>query len=223
MQKTPGKQAQQSSGGQRRKTHDRILQTARELFNEQGVANVTLADIGEHLGISEGNVWYHFHTKQDLIYALFTELQVRVRTNQQRDLGDLRQIRDLQARGFHLMWEYRFLFRDHINWAVAQREVHEQMVALTVQGHAFIEQVLERLCQFELLYIQKSEMFELATNIWVISRYWIDYCQTRSEQRQITEQDIQEGIQQVHALLFPYLTPKGRHMLSRSDQMTDSE
>jgi AcrR family transcriptional regulator len=223
MQKAAAKQARHSQGEQRLKTRDRILQTARELFNEQGEANVTLAQIGERLGISEGNVWYHFHTKHDLIFALFAELQVQVKANQQGDLGDLRQIRDLQVRGFHLMWEYRFLFRDHINWAVAQREVHEQLVALTVRGHAFIEQVLERLCQLELLHIQKSEIAMLATNIWVISRYWIDYCQTRSDQQQITEQDVQEGIQQVRALVFPYLTPGGRHMLSRPDQMTASE
>ena len=173
---------------------------------------MTFAHIGERLGISEGNVWYHFHTKHDLILALFTGLQMQVKVNQQHDLGDLRQIEGLLAWGFHLMWEYRFLFRDHINWAVAQREVHEQLVTLAMQGRAFIERVLERLRQLELLDIQKNEIPRLVTNIWIIDRYWLDYCQTRSEQRQITEQDVQEGIQQVRALLYPYLTPPGRQM-----------
>jgi Bacterial transcriptional repressor len=158
---------------------------------------------------------------QVLLRSLYTELQMHVKANQLRDLGDLRQIphlEDLLARGFHLMWEYRFLFRDHINWAVAQREVREQLVALTIQGHAFIERVLERLCQLDLLQIQKSEIAMLATNIWIISRYWIDYCQLRSEQQQITEQNIQEGIQQLRALVFPYFTPQGRQMLNRQER-----
>lgn len=177
-------------GGRRLKTRERILEAARKLFNERGEGNVTFADIGERVGISEGNVWYHFHTKHDLIFALFTELQMRVRENQERDLDDLRQARhieDLLARGFHLMWEYRFLYRDHSNWTVAEREVHAQLVALALRGHAFIEQVLERLCQLELLHVSQGEAGILATNIWIVSRYWIDYCQARSGPRQIQQ------------------------------------
>lgn len=223
MQKTPGKRMRQSGEGQRIKTRDRILQAARELFNEQGEANVTLADIGERLGISEGNVWYHFHTKHDVIFALFKDLQAQITENQQHDLSDLSQIQVLQRRGFHLMWEYRFLFRDHINWAVAQREVHEQLVALTAQGHAFIARVLTRLCQLELLSMPERQLPLLATNIWIVQRYWIDYCQSRNEQGQITEQDVQEGIQQIRALLLPYLTPGGLHLLGRLDQAPDAE
>ena len=93
MEKAAGNRGQQGGGGQRRKTRERILEMARELFNEQGEANVTLAQIGERLGISEGNVWYHFHTKQDVIFALFTELQTHIKANQQRNLDDLRQLR----------------------------------------------------------------------------------------------------------------------------------
>ncbi len=213
MQEAAGKQAQP---GRRRKTRERILQAARELFNEQGEANVTFADIGERLGISEGNVWYHFHTKHDLIFAIFTELQTQIKTNLQRNLGDLRQLsnlEDLLTRGFHLMWDYRFLYRDHTRLAITQQEVREQLIALTVQGHAFIERVLVQLCQFGLLAMEASQLPRLATNIWIISRYWMDYCQARSEQQQITEQDIQEGIQQMRALIAPYLTPDGIRLI----------
>lgn len=214
-QKIMRERVQQHEGKQRQKTRDRILLAVRELFNEQGEANITFADIGERLGISEGNVWYHFRTRRDLILALFEELQMEARANQQRELNDVRQIEGLLVQGFHLMWEYRFFYRDHINWIVSQREVHEQLVALTIEGHAFIERVLERLCRLELLDIQKSQSATLATNIWIICRYWLDYCQTRNEQRQIVERDFQDGMQQVRALLYPYLTPAGRQLQSR--------
>ena len=224
MAKSAGLPAGRGSGERKQKTRDRILQAARELFNEQGEANVTLAHIGERLGISEGNVWYHFHTKQDVIFALFIELQEQIKENQQRELGNLHQInhlKELLSRGFHLMWEYRFLFRDQINWATAQREVHEQLGELVSRGHAFIKRVLEHLCQLELLHMSESEIPVLATNMWIICRYWVDYCQTRSEQRQITEQDIQEGIVQIRALVLPYCTPLGRLLLAGVDRQGD--
>ncbi|GLV55529.1 TetR family transcriptional regulator [Dictyobacter sp. S3.2.2.5] len=199
------------------RTRDRILQAARELFNKQGEARVTLAHIGEYMGISEGNVWYHFHTKQDVIYALFMELQVQIRANQQLDLGggaEIEQLQNLVARAFHLMWEYRFLFRDHINWAAGQPEIYEQIVALTNQGCVFVEHVLEQMRQRNLIELKPQEAPILATNIWIVCRYWIDYCQARSDRQQITEQRVQEGIQQVRALILPYMTPLGHRQFN---------
>ena len=90
---------------------------------------------------------------------------------------------------------------------MAQQEVHEQLLALTVEGHAFIERVLQRLCQLGLLHVEQSDLLCWRRISGSITRYWIDYCQTRSGQRQITEQDVQQGIQQVRALVAPYLTP----------------
>lgn len=217
MQASAGSRARRQGGERRKKTRDLILGTARTLFNEQGEANVTLAHIGERLGISEGNVWYHFHTKHDLIVALFAELQACVQANQQMDLdklGPTSNLRGLLVRGFQLMWEYRFLFRDHINWATAQHEVYEQLVTLTSQGHNFIERVLERMRQLELLQIQPQQIPILATNIWIINRYWIDYCQSRHIHHQITEQEIQAGVEQVRSLIRPYFTPATHHLLA---------
>ena len=220
MREMAGRQGLRGVGERRLKTRDRILQTACTLFNEQGEAHVTLAHIGERLGMSEGNVWYHFHTKHDLIMALFAEMQARVKTNQQRDLSSLQQLSDVQdmfVESFLLMWEYRFLFQDHIDLMVTLPEVRRQLVELTLQGHNFVVRVLQRLCEIGLLQVEKSEMGVLATNVWIINRYWIDYCQTRSEKQQVTEQDFQEGMQQIRMLLLPYFTPTGRHLIEERD------
>ena len=52
------------------KTRDRIVDAARELFNEQGYGAVTTATLAAHLGIAEGNLWYHFKTKRALLDAI---------------------------------------------------------------------------------------------------------------------------------------------------------
>lgn len=216
MREMAGRQGQRGVGERRLKTRDRILQTACKLFNEQGEAHVTLAHIGEYLGMSEGNVWYHFHTRHDLIMALFAEMKGHVKTNQQRDLSGLRQlsdVRDMFVESFLLMWKYRFLFQDHIDLMVTLPEVRGQIVELTLQGHNFVVRVLQRLCEIGLLQVEKSEMEALATNIWIINRYWIDYCQTSSEKQQVTEQDFQKGMQQIRMLLLPYFTPTGHHLI----------
>ena len=52
------------------KTRDRILKTARTLFNADRFGNVTTADLAAACGIAEGNLWYHFKNKRALLEAL---------------------------------------------------------------------------------------------------------------------------------------------------------
>jgi AcrR family transcriptional regulator len=57
------------------RTREKILQKALALFNQGGESNVSLAQNAAEVDISEGNLWYHFRTKGDLIGALFEELE----------------------------------------------------------------------------------------------------------------------------------------------------
>lgn len=51
-------------------TRQAILDTARALFNTHGYNGVSLRDISEALGISKGNLTYHFSKKEEIMEAL---------------------------------------------------------------------------------------------------------------------------------------------------------
>lgn len=61
------------------KTRDRILQTALALFNQEGEHNVSTVDIAGVIGISPGNLYYHFRGKEVIIEALFDEFEEEIR------------------------------------------------------------------------------------------------------------------------------------------------
>jgi len=56
-------------------TQQRILSTALNLFNRHGVDRVAIYRIAAELGISPGNLTYHFAKKQDLVLALIERLE----------------------------------------------------------------------------------------------------------------------------------------------------
>lgn len=71
-------------------TRDTILETARSLFNAQGYGHVTLRGVAGALGISVGNLTYHFPKKEDLLRALMEQnMQETVPGRQAESLADL--------------------------------------------------------------------------------------------------------------------------------------
>ena len=57
------------------KTRDRILECALQLFNQKGEPNVSTMEVANEMGISPGNLYYHFHGKEPLVIGLFERFQ----------------------------------------------------------------------------------------------------------------------------------------------------
>ena len=57
---------------------DQILEAADNLFYEQGFEHTSFADIAAAVGISRGNFYYHFKTKDEILDAVI-ELRLRNR------------------------------------------------------------------------------------------------------------------------------------------------
>ena len=56
-------------------TKKRILKGALAVFNEKGYANTRLQDIAEHLGMSVGNLAYHYRNQLEMLEAIFIHFQ----------------------------------------------------------------------------------------------------------------------------------------------------
>lgn len=100
------------------KTRERILECALILFNEEGEPNVSTLEIANEIGISPGNLYYHFHGKEPLIMGLFERFQSEL-----APLLDPPEDVELDVEDYwlflHLIAErmahYRFLFQDLSN------------------------------------------------------------------------------------------------------------
>ena len=55
------------------KNHALLLATAQELFDEQGLDNVSMASIAEAAGVGKGTLYRHFRNKSDLAHALLDQ------------------------------------------------------------------------------------------------------------------------------------------------------
>src|SRR6476660_8056682 len=97
-----------------RRTAERILDTTLDLFNRFGEPNVSTTLISAELGISPGNLYYHYPAKDELINSLFDRYDTAL-TEVLAAAENVRNIEDAWLffhMLFELIWQYRFLYRD---------------------------------------------------------------------------------------------------------------
>ncbi len=63
----------------RSKTKEKILKTALGLFNNEGESAVSAVDIASVIGISPGNLYYHYKGKDEIIVQLFADFEDEIR------------------------------------------------------------------------------------------------------------------------------------------------
>ena len=71
-------------------TKGTILNTALKLFNSQGLSKVKLRTIANNMGISQGNLNYHFKKREDVIETLYFRLVENINQNMSNNYDSTR-------------------------------------------------------------------------------------------------------------------------------------
>lgn len=201
------------------KTRDKILLKSLELFNEQGERKVTTNHIAAALGISPGNLYYHFRNKDEIIYELFCRYEAEtlalLMVPEERPLTYADKIGYFEGI-LENMWEYRFLHRDleHLmtDSPVLQDRYQRFALQVMVQG----QRIYQRLAESGLVEVDPEEATALIINIWVIVTSWIPFLLTSGmfgPGTQISRELVKRGIYQILLLEAPYLRGEAREKL----------
>ena len=191
------------------KTRDRVLEASRELFNARGVRSVTTAEIARTVGINEGNLYYYFQKKEQLVTALFEAFETEIR---ETAAGDLKRPEDpaeyiayLQG-WFATAWRYRFVQRDTASLFEIAPGLRERAAAMIVDAEAASRRVLEQVAGAGLLKIEPQMLEPLLANTWIVSSHWIDYLDLRHRAETLSAAHLDWGFRQVLSLFVPYVS-----------------
>ncbi|MEO6699111.1 MAG: TetR/AcrR family transcriptional regulator [Paraperlucidibaca sp.] len=197
------------------KTRHRILATSLQLFNEQGERQVTTNHLAAAMGMSPGNLYYHFKNKDAIIGELFTHYAERMAaTLTFPDDHPLTQAdkANLFERVLNVLWDFRFLHRDMTHLLESAK--------LSAQYRTFSVQVLEQLRELYrvqiaagLIVADDDDIDTLAITIWITATNWVNFLHTTglfnasvgNGNGDITEDMLRRGILHVICLEAPYL------------------
>ena len=202
-----------------RRTAERILEVTLDLFNRFGEPNVSTTLISAEMGISPGNLYYHYPAKDELINTLFGRYEAALDELLQAADG-VENVEDAWLffhMLFELIWQYRFLYRDLNDLLSKNRrlETHFQSV-LQNKGRA-VRALLDGLSRAGAVRITGAEAYPVATTMVVVLTYWLSYEYVR-EPRKALDPDsasasMGRGAFHTLSLLLPYLERDSRQHL----------
>ncbi len=199
-----------------RRTKERILETALALFNRHGEGSVTPSAIAEEMGISPGNLHYHFPSKQKIVEALFTTFRAEIEHTlaapgtRAPDVEDVWLFLHLV---FEAIWKYRFVYRDITDLVSRYRVLERQIRLILAHKQSTAVTILRGLVADGRMYASPADIEALASNMTLIATYWLSYEYVRDPRHWDDGEALARGAYQVMALAAPYLAPEGRALL----------
>jgi AcrR family transcriptional regulator len=190
------------------KTRERILTTALRLFNDSGTAPVSTNHIADALGISPGNLYYHFRNKEEIIRALFEQQFARwdelyaLPDDRMPTLADLQQ---LVRATFATAWEYRFMYRELIALLRRDDELQRRWAEVRSRGFEGFRELVELFGAAGVLRVPQDAALvtRLAELIWLISEFWLASVEVSGEA--VDPAQMEHGIELMLQVLDPFI------------------
>ena len=213
-----------------RRTAERILEVTLALFNRFGEPNVSTTLISAELGISPGNLYYHYPAKDELINSLFDRFEHAL--NELLNASDgVRDVEDawfFMHTLFELIWQYRFFYRDLTDLLSKNRRLETHFQSVLKNKTRAVRALLDGMSRSGAITIDTREVEATATSMVVVLTYWLSFEYVRDPRRALEPENAQaallRGAQHVLNLLVPYLEQSQRtHLLKLVGAYNDDD
>ena len=189
-------------------TREKILDTALALFNKEGTSAISTNHIAEAAGISPGNLYYHFHNKEEIIRELFermfaaTDAGFNLPADKMPTLDDLQQYVRFN---YKTLWAYRFAYRELAALLRSDPELRANFLAYRKRGFEGFDQLFNAFVSAGVLTAPTNSEVRanLAETIWLISEFWLNSLEISG--KPVDEKQMERGVGLMMQVLDPYI------------------
>lgn len=191
-------------------TATRIIDAAVKLFNTEGISQVSLRSIAEEVGISHGNLAYHYSNKGEILDEIYGRMKDEM-DNAIYPGGDLtlRHYHNLVKRISQFHVQYRFFYLDMMEIARQYPRIirrYRKTIALRFEQY---DRLMSDLIGKGLLKPEREQGFYRSQyrSIWVMSTFWLQHRAVLGDNHPVIESGSE--VRHVWEILLPHLTVKG--------------
>lgn len=194
-------------------TKQRILQTSLQLFNDYGIDAVTVRQIAKELGMSHGNLCYHFSNTDAIAEMLYEQLleEMNVVLAEPTVLADinLQAFYNLSAFVFGKLYKYKFIIQDFTSLTRRNENLKHKHRDLIRSRRIFFQIGIEAGIQAGFLKpdIIEGQYENFFNQLFIIGDFWLASAEILYEGRE--EDKLPTYLNTAFTLIIPYLTEKG--------------
>lgn len=188
-------------------TKEKILAAALKLFNEKNTQAATTNHIAAALGMSPGNLHYHFKNREAIVFALYERMLSKSVLARSSLPATITQVHEHQLYLAQVYWTYRFFNRELLFLLSRDPELKTRYIKENIAHKQRIRIVLEQLSANGYLDIPADHVYtQLADTVLLCNRFWHSHLETLGIE--VDEANLAEGFGHIEGAMRPYLTAK---------------
>ena len=192
-------------------TKHKILVKSLTLFNDCGISNVSLRTIADEVGISVGNLQYHFKKREDIIETLYYQIVEKIdRIVFIKTDNLLKSFLNISIEIFTILYEYHFFLLDFITITRNNKKIKSHYSELSKRRAAEFLEVADVLIKIGLFReeLLKNEYKNLFKRVEVISNFWFSSVLIQAEV--LSKDSVEEYSLLISQSIYPYLTDEAK-------------
>ena len=184
-----------------------ILEAARELFNEKGTQHSTTNHIAKAMGISPGNLHYHYKNREEIIRLLYMNMRQEMTLSVNDLPKSILTLQEHEKLLIQIQWKYRFFFKEMLSLFTRDSQLEDIYIKDNIAHRRRIRQVINNLIMNKELIIDSEEDIDyLVDSISISWQFYSSFLHTLGQELNATI--VQNGIKYTTAAMKPYLLKK---------------
>ena len=156
-----------------------ILETARKLFNETNTQTATTNHIAKAMGISPGNLHYHYKNREEIIFKLYLQLREEMSLAVDELPKSIKELQEHEKLLIKVQWKYRFFFRELLFLFSRDKSLERRYIEDNLAHRERIKIVMQNLVVNEELEIPDEKALEyLVDSILMSWQFYTSYLYT---------------------------------------------
>jgi len=184
-----------------------ILETARELFNEKGTQSSTTNHIAKAMGISPGNLHYHYKNREEIVRLLYIQMRKEAILPVDELPKSISTLHEHEKLLIEIQWKYRFFFKEMLSLFSRDSELEDLYIKDNIAHRRRIRQGLNNLIVNKELVINDEEDIDfLVDSISLSWQFYSSFLHTIGEE--LNASTVKNVIKYTTAAMKPYLIKK---------------
>jgi len=197
------------------KTKEKILSVALEMFNETNTQAATTNHIAKKMGISPGNLHYHYSNREEIIRLLYKQMHQKLSLPIEDLPKNIAELIEHQKVILTVSYEYRFFYNELIFLLSRDEELKKVYTQDNIAHLERIKQVLKNFVHNGELTIPFDNIIDyIAESILMTFQFWNPFLLTLG--KELNETSIIQGIERSNEIMRPFLSDKALKALAKT-------